>query len=83
MECAADNFLLGNATLKQPVKLPVGETALITIVGTWTESAIDHFQNAHLGAENIDVNLVGLVVGLDGIMVQMNEIVRVPNVLIP
>jgi hypothetical protein len=83
VECAADNFLLGNAALKQPVKLPAGETALITIAGTWTEAAIDHFQTAHPGAENIDVNLVRLIVDLDGVTVQMNEPVRVPNVQIP
>jgi len=83
VECAADNFLLSNALLKQPVKLSAGETARITIVGMWTEGALNHFQTAHPGEKTIDVNLVGLVVDFDGIRVEMNEPVRVPTVPTP
>ena len=83
VECTADNFSLGTTTLKNPVNVHAGETALITIEGAWTEAAINHFQTDHLGEQEIDVNLVGLVIDMDGMMIQMNEPVRVPHVPLP
>jgi hypothetical protein len=83
IECAADGFLLGDAALQVKVSLPAGETAPITVAGTWTAAAIDHFQTVHPSAESVDVNLVGLVVDLAGIIVQVNEPVLVRNVPIP
>ncbi len=81
---AADNYPLGPALLKTPVQLPAGQTALITIVGTWTQDGVNHVLSVvNPGAENIAVNLVGLVIDLDGIKVHINEPVQVPNVPMP
>ncbi len=83
VQCAFDGFALGKASLKTPVHLPTGGTAQLTIVGTWTEAAVNHFLTAHAGQTETDVNLVGLVIDMDGITVQMNQPIRVSHVQIP
>jgi hypothetical protein len=82
VECAFDNFPLGKATLKNPVTVRAGETTLITIACTWTDAAINHFQTqpVHSGQQETDVNLVGLVIDMDGMTIQMSEPVRVAHV---
>ena len=85
IECAFDNFPLGTAALKSPVTVRKGETAPLTIEGTWTEAAINHFQTepVHSGQTETDVNLVGLQIDMDGMMVQMNDPIRIAHVPIP
>lgn len=79
VECAEHNFHLGNATLSNPVSVGAGEKATITVLVTWTEEAISHFQTAHAGEKEVDVNLVGLTVDVKGIKIQTNQSIKIPN----
>jgi hypothetical protein len=78
--CDTDDFPLGTAHLDKPVSLSAGETATITVLGTWTEVAINHFQTAHPGAKTINADLVDLVVDAQGIKIQTNQRIQLPNV---
>jgi hypothetical protein len=80
IQCDAHNFPLGHATLNNPVNIHASETTIITVVGTWTQDAINHFQTAHAGAQSIDVELVGLTINVNGINVQTNEHIKISNV---
>jgi hypothetical protein len=82
IECAFDNFPLGTAVLKNPVAVRTGETAPLTIEGTWTEAALNHFQTqtVHLSQTETDVNLLGLLIDMDGMTIQINDPIRVAHV---
>lgn len=79
VECVAHGFHLGTLTLDKPVSIGKGETKTITVLGTWTEDAIAHFQTAHAGEKTVDANLVGFTVDVKGIQVQMNQTIQIPN----
>lgn len=80
IECTLHKLPLGHATIKDPVVILPNETAIITVLGNWTEDAISHFQSAHADAKSIDVDLVGLKIDVSGINIQMKERINVPNV---
>jgi hypothetical protein len=80
IQCAEHNFPLGNATLNSPVNIRANETATMTVLGTWTQDALNHFQKAHAGEQSIDVELVGLTINVNGIDVQTSEHIKIPNV---
>jgi hypothetical protein len=79
IQCDAHDFPMGHAIISNPVDVLAGETATIDVVGTWTQDAINHFQTAHVGARSIDIELVGLVITVNGISVQTDERVKIPN----
>jgi hypothetical protein len=83
IECDEHGFPLGNASLSKPVSIDAGETKTMTVVGTWTEQAINHFHTAHAGEETVDVVLVDFAVDVSGITVQTNERISIPDVPIP
>jgi hypothetical protein len=78
--CDKHGFPLGNATLKKPISVGAGETATITVLGTWTEEAIDHFQAAHAGEKKTTIDLVNLAIDVSGIKIQTNERIQIPDV---
>ena len=80
VECAVHGVLLGYTVLDKPITVRASETAVVTVTCTWTEDAIRHFQNFHAGAKSIDVDLVGLTIYVKGIIFQMNDRIRIPNV---
>src|SRR3990170_7490320 len=49
MECDEHSFPLGPMSLKSPVSMKTGETATVTVQGTWTDAAVNHFEMAHQG----------------------------------
>jgi hypothetical protein len=84
IECAEHRFPLGNASLSKPVSIDAGKTAKLTVLGTWTEQAINHFHTAHAGEETVDVVLVDFAVDVSGIQIQldqsqMEQTMQVPN----
>jgi hypothetical protein len=83
IECDDHGFLLGDATLSEPVSVDAGATATLTVVGTWTDEAISHFETAHAGEETAAVSLVDLAVDIKGIKVQTNERIPISDVPIP
>ncbi len=85
IECAEHRFHLGNASLSEPVSIDAGETGTLTVLGKWTDEAINHhFPNEHSGEEMVDVVLVDFVVDISGIQLQldqsqMEQSMQVPN----
>ncbi len=73
IECDEHRFPLGNASLSKPVSIDLGETELMTVLGTWTEEAISHFDTAHADEENVDVVLVDFAVDISGIQLQLDQ----------
>jgi hypothetical protein len=73
VKCAADDFMLGNASLVTPVQLDAGATAVINIIFTWTQEAEDYLNTMHSGETNLDVRLVNLGVDVSGITVQVPQ----------
>jgi hypothetical protein len=84
IECAEHGFLLGNASLSEPVSIEAGETGTLTVLGKWTDAGISHFGTAHGDEENVDVVLVDFAVDISGIQIQldqsqMEQEMQVPN----
>jgi hypothetical protein len=84
IKCAEHGFTLGNASLSKPVSIDAGETGKLTVLGTWTEEAISHFETGHEGEEFVDVVLVDFAVDISGLQLQfdqsqMEQSMQVPN----
>jgi len=84
IKCDEHGFPLGNASLSKPVSIDAGKTAKLTVLGTWTEEAISHFETGHEGEEFVDVVLVDFAVDVSGIQIQldqsqMEQSMQVPN----
>jgi hypothetical protein len=84
IECAEHGFLLGNASLSEPVSIDAGETGTLTVLGKWTDEGISHFGTAHGDEENVDVVLVDMAVDISGIQIQLDQTqmeqeMQVPN----
>jgi hypothetical protein len=73
IECYEHGFPLGNASLSKPVSIDTGKTGTLTVLGTWTDEAINHFQNEHANEEFVDVVLVNMAVDISGIQLQMGQ----------
>ena len=71
--CYEHGFTLGDASLSKPVTIDTGETGTLTVLGTWTDEAINHFQNAHADEEFVDVILTDFAVDISGIQLQMDQ----------
>jgi hypothetical protein len=81
IECEEHRFPLGNASFSEPVSIDAGETGLITVFGTWTEEAINHFGTAHGNEQNVDVVLSDFAVDFSGIKLKLDQSpsMQVPN----
>jgi len=73
IKCDEHHFPLGNASLSKPVSIDAGETATLTVLGTWTEEAISHFRTCTQEKELVDVVLVDFAVDISGIQIQMDQ----------
>jgi len=79
VECATHGLHLGTVALAKAISIGVGETKTITVLGTFTEEAIQHLQSAHAKEETVEANLVDLTVDVKGIQIQMNQRIAIPN----
>jgi hypothetical protein len=86
IECTEHGFHLGNASLSEPVSIDSGETGTLTVLGKWTNEAINHFDDPdfHGNEENVEVVLVDMAVDISGIKIQldqnqMDQTMQVPN----
>jgi hypothetical protein len=84
IECVEHRFPLGVASLSEPVSIDAGETGTLTVLGTWTEAAMGHFENEHGDEATVDVVLVDFAVDISGIQIeldqnQMEQGMQVPN----
>ncbi len=81
VECADHRFPLGNASFSEPVSIDAGETGVITVQGTWTEEAINHFGTSHGNEQNVDVVLLDFSVDFSGIKLELDQSpsMQIPN----
>jgi len=80
VECAAHGVPLGIATLKEPVMMSAGETKTLSVVATWTDVALSHFQSLHPGENTISIDFVDIAVNAGGLNIQSNEKIRIDDV---
>jgi hypothetical protein len=83
IECQEHGFHIGNASLSDPVSIPAGETGTLTVVGSWTEEAVDHCETMHADEEMINVALVDLAVDFSGIQIQLDPSMMQQGMQIP
>jgi hypothetical protein len=81
--CHVDDFPLGNASLSKPVSMGAGETAMLTVQGTWTDAAINHFGSVHAGQKTVTVDLVDVAVDVSGVKIQTDQRIPISDVPIP
>jgi hypothetical protein len=84
IECAEHRFHLGVASIREPVSIDAGETGTLTILGTWTLEAINHFESEHGDEEFVDAVLLDLTVDISGLQLElgqghMGQSIQVPN----
>lgn len=81
--CHADDFPLGNASLSKPVSMGAGETATLTVQGTWTDAAITHFQTSHADQKTIAVDLADVAIDVSGVKIQTDQRIPISDMPIP
>ena len=87
IECEEHHFTLGVANLSQPVSIDQGETEMLTVVGSWTDDALGHFENFHGDEQYVAVILADFTVDISGIQLELDpnqlgqsmEDMEVPN----
>ncbi len=80
IECDEHHYNLGSVSLKNPVSVKAGETASVTVQGTWTEAAVSHFQTAHQGEKSVKVSLAGASVTLGGMTIKISETMSIGEI---
>jgi hypothetical protein len=83
IECQEHGFPIGNASLSDSVSIAAGETGTLTVVGSWTEEAVDHCEAMHADEEMIDVVLVDLAVDFSGVQIQLDPSMMQQGMQIP
>jgi LEA14-like dessication related protein len=79
VRCDEHDFPMGRAIITNPVAIRAGETGEINVEGTWTQNALQHFLTAHAGAKKIDIELTGISVTVNGVSIQTDKIMKIPN----
>ncbi|MCX8153333.1 MAG: hypothetical protein N3E52_02755 [Candidatus Bathyarchaeota archaeon] len=69
VECAVHDFRLGAVSLKEPVRVGVNETKILTVIITWTTAAESHLEAAHASEDTVTANLAGLTVDVNGVQI--------------
>ena len=72
IECQEHHFTLGVASLNEPVSIAQDETGILTIVGSWTDDAMGHFETAHSDEQSVAVVLTDFTVDISGIQLQLD-----------
>lgn len=80
LECTIHKKPLGNSSLTESVSILAGANAFLTVSGTWTEEAINHFQTEHKDAKTTSIDLVRLKLSVKGINLELNDRITIPNV---
>jgi hypothetical protein len=73
IECDEHHVVLGDVSLKNPVTVKAGATATATVQGTWTETAVDHFQTAHPGEKTVPISIVGASINFGGAIIKYSQ----------
>jgi len=80
IECDEHSFSLGTMSLKSPVNMKAGETATVTVRGTWTDAAVNHFETAHQGERTVKVSLAGVTIKAGSLTVKYSEPISIGEI---
>jgi hypothetical protein len=64
------NIPAGSVSLGSPVTVHAGETAQLTITGSWTQAAQDYMTTYCGGTTTIDLTLTNITINVNGITIQ-------------
>ncbi len=78
--CGVDGFPLGQASLVEPVTISASSSSNFDILFGWTQEAENHFLTQHNGATSLDVDVVGLTVNVNDIIVVAPTSYHIPGV---
>jgi len=70
---------LAAVQLSNPVTIPAGEWSMVTVSGTWTQTAEDYY-NDNSSASSINVTLASAAIDVNGIVVQMSEPILIGDI---
>jgi len=79
VETSQDQTQLATINLSNPVTIYAGQTSLVTVSGTWMQTA-ENYLNDHAGATSIDVELINTTIDVNGITIQMNQPIEVGSI---
>ena len=78
-QCLTHHFQLGQTIIDKPVSIRAGETGTIALSGFWTQEAIEHLWTKHEGEQKIDVELNKISVDVNGINIQTDVTLKIPD----
>ena len=79
VRCAEHDFPLGHAVLNNPVIVRQGETAAVDVAGVWTREGVEHLLAEHGGEQRITVEITGISLAINGVSIQTDEVITIPN----
>ena len=72
-----DRQRITTVSLSNPYTIPPGESALVTVVGSWTQTGEAYFMDHYSTDESADVVLVNTVVDVNGVSVELSEPIQI------
>jgi hypothetical protein len=72
VENSQDGNQLASIQLSTPMTIPAGQSALVTVSGSWTQAAEDYY-SSHPDATSINVRLTNVAIDVNGITVQTSQ----------
>jgi hypothetical protein len=69
LQCVQHSYPLGTVETNGVIEIPANETTRITVSGSWTQDAENHFATDHSGANGLDVSLVNAMINVNDIVV--------------
>lgn len=66
-----------NVALSNAYTIPPGESALVTVVGSWTQAGEAYFLDHYATGESAQVVLVNTVIDINGVTVELSEPIQI------
>ena len=79
VRCDEHDFPLGHTVIQNPVLIREEATVGIDVAGTWTKEGIAHLLAAHEGEQRVDVELTEISLSINGVSIQTDEVIKIPN----
>jgi hypothetical protein len=80
VEITQNHIQASSISLSNPVTVTAGETAQLTISGSWTQAAQDYIINNYSSTASIEVYIVNAEINVNGVVIQSSETVDVGNI---
>jgi hypothetical protein len=80
VEITQNHIQASSISLGNPVIVMAGETAQLTISGSWTQAAQDYIVNNYSSTASFEVFIVNAEVNVNGVIIQSNETIEVGTI---